>query len=270
MGVRSLAKPETRLERALALGQRLKEGQAISGLAAAAMWGMRVPKSTEKKSPDAEVLTRVSDSRVRIDGVASRCIRDDLFKRDFIDGVPVVSPVLAVLTSAWHLEQADITVMLDALLSSSDSYPGLRFNRDPHLKPNQFPAMFEKFKRMRGIGKMRDAAVLARPGVESPMESILRLKLIEEGLPEPSIQPVVVLPNGETYRPDLGYEDLGVYFNYDGEVHFTDQATIDRDVLRDRHFQDQKMQLIHVVKTDLNGSRWRDLVLLVRRKLLGA
>lgn len=270
VGVRSHTVPVSRKDRATALGQRLREGQAISGLAAAELWGFRIPNLSRTNTAEIEVLTSASVSRVRIEGVKSRAIRDDLFRASTLAGVPVVSPVLAVLTSARHLDPFDIVVMLDALLTDFAKYPGLNFAQRPLLLPSQLPAMLDKFVRMRGIGTLRQASALARPRVESPMESVARLQFITAGLPEPVIQPRVRLADGSKYRPDLGYPVAGLYFNYDGDFHFTDQETIDEDVLRDRKFRDAGMELIHIVKTDLNGKRWQELIRSIRVRLVRA
>ncbi|KAB1644784.1 hypothetical protein [Gulosibacter chungangensis] len=267
VGVRSHTEPISRRERAIALGQRLSDGQAISGLAAAELWGLRIPNLANTRSADIEVLTRASVSRVRIGGVKSRAIRDDFFRASRLGSVPVVSPVLAVLTSAMHLNAFDITVMLDALLTDFNKYPSLNFAERPLLVPADLPAILAKFERMRGIRTLRQAVVRARPRVESPMESVARLQFVDAGLPEPEVQPEVFLDDGTLYRPDLGYPEAGLYLNYDGDFHFTDQATIDADVLRDRQFQEAGMRLMHVVKTDLNGKRWHELVRSIRVQL---
>ncbi|MGO1544632.1 MAG: hypothetical protein ACTHXA_09875 [Gulosibacter sp.] len=270
VGVRTTGAPATRTERARALGMRLKDGQAISGLAAAELWGMRVPSRNRFNDNDVEILTKKSVSRVRIDGVVNRRIRDDLFRTSTLDNIPVVSPVLAMFTSAIYLAEEDVTVMLDAMLTASDVYRNLRFGSRPHLRPEQLPALVQTFRRMKGIDTVRAAIQLARPGVESPMETVLRLKLIAAELPEPVIQPVLILANGEEYRPDLGYPSANIYFDYDGEHHFVDQNTIDRDVQRDRELQDAGIRLVHVVKTDLNGRRFREIVRLTERHLARA
>lgn len=264
VGVRSHTEPISRRDRAIALGQRLGEGKAISGLAAAELWGLRVPNLTNTRFAEVEVLTRASVSRVRISGVKSRAIRDDFFRVARLGSVPIVSPVLAVLTSAVHLNAFDITVMLDALLTDFNKYPGLHFLERPLLVPDDFPAMLAKFGRMRGVRTLRQASARARPRVESPMESVARLQFVDAGLPEPEVQPEIILEDGTLYRPDLGYPEAGLYLNYDGDFHFTDQATIDADVLRDRQFQEAGMRLMHVVKTDLNGKRWHELVRSIR------
>lgn len=268
VGVRTLQLPETRVERARALGRRLLDGQAISGLAAAELWGLRVPRRVATDHSDVEVLTRASASRVRIPGVKSRAIRENLFRASTLGGVPVVSPVLSVLTSAAHLPTDDVTVMLDALLADSDVYPNLNFSVRPVLAREQLSTMLETFKRMKGVGVLREASESARPKVESPMESVTRLKCVSYGLPEPIIQPIVRLPNGKEYRPDLGYPWANTYINYDGEFHYTDQRVIDRDALRDRDFQEANIRLIRVVKSDLSGKRWTELVRTIRLSLL--
>lgn len=228
---------------------------------------MRVPSRNTFNDNDVEVITKKSVSRVRISGVVNRRIHDDLFRASTIDGIPVVSPVLAMFMSANYIGADDVTVMLDAMLTASDVYRDLRFGSRPHLLPEHLPELLQKFRRMTGVGAVRSACEVARAGVESPMETVLRLKLIAAGLPEPVIQPVIRLANGGEYRPDLGYPGANTYLNYDGQHHFVNQATIDQDVRRDREFQDAGIRLIRVVKTDLTGERFRSIVRLITRQL---
>jgi very-short-patch-repair endonuclease len=76
-----------------------------------------------------------------------------------------------------------------------------------------------------GAKEAAEVLRLARPA-ESPMETRLRLLLIDAGLPCPVVQHQV-----GRYRLDLAYPKLKVAIEYDGD-HHRDRATFRRDVAR--------------------------------------
>ncbi len=64
------------------------------------------------------------------------------------------------------------------------------------------------------------AASLARCGVDSPMESRLRLLIVLAGLPEPRVNLIVRgIDGGWHRRYDLAYEDLRLIIEFDGRQH---------------------------------------------------
>ena len=74
----------------------------------------------------------------------------------------------------------------------------------------------------RGIRRARQAASLLDPRAESPRESILRITLIEGGLPGPVAQYVVRRADGGVIaRLDLAYVEERIAIEYDGSHHLT-------------------------------------------------
>lgn len=66
----------------------------------------------------------------------------------------------------------------------------------------------------------RHAAGLVRDGVDSPMESRLRMLIILAGMPEPTVNVILRRPNGDWKRRfELCYEDLKLLIEYDGDYH---------------------------------------------------
>jgi hypothetical protein len=69
----------------------------------------------------------------------------------------------------------------------------------------------------------RRAATLVREGVDSPMETRLRLLLVVAGLPEPTVNVIVRGPDGEWLRRfDLCYAIFRLVVEYDGRQHAED------------------------------------------------
>lgn len=74
----------------------------------------------------------------------------------------------------------------------------------------------------RGTRRARQAASLLDARAESPRESILRITLIEAGLPAPVPQYVVTRANGTfVARLDLAYVEERIAIEYDGGHHLT-------------------------------------------------
>ncbi|MGC4877055.1 hypothetical protein ACLQ26_12460 [Micromonospora sp. DT43] len=69
---------------------------------------------------------------------------------------------------------------------------------------------------------------LADAGAQSPPESQLRVRLVLGGLPRPSVQHPVRLPNGVVLHPDLAWPEFRVAVEYDGQWH-ADADQLHRD-----------------------------------------
>jgi hypothetical protein len=85
----------------------------------------------------------------------------------------------------------------------------------------------------RGLRQLTAALDLHDPGAVSPKETWLRLLLIDEGFPRPRTQIPVLRPDGYShYYLDMGWEDVMVAVEYDGEHHRTDRPSYSSDVIR--------------------------------------
>jgi very-short-patch-repair endonuclease len=84
----------------------------------------------------------------------------------------------------------------------------------------------------RGIRQLRTALALHDPGAQSPRETWLRLLLIEAGFPKPRTQIPVPVGGRVKYYLDMGWENLKIAAEYDGDHHRTDQRQFNRDIIR--------------------------------------
>ncbi len=83
------------------------------------------------------------------------------------------------------------------------------------------------------------AAGYVRAGVDSPMETRLRMLLVLAGLPEPVVNHTIYHADGRVrYRFDLSYPDLKLVVEYDGRQHRADLAQWDHDVERGEWLDD--------------------------------
>lgn len=108
-----------------------------------------------------------------------------------------------------------------------------------------------RFARCTGSTLRTAALPLIRTGVESPGETRLRLLLIRAGLPEPVVSCAVPTAR-RVFRADLGYPELCIALEYEGEYHFqggTEQARI--DVARHEAMRDAGWIVLRVTALDL-------------------
>lgn len=100
----------------------------------------------------------------------------------------------------------------------------------------------------RGADLARRAAGYVREGVDSPMESRLRMLIVLAGLPEPEVNVVVRRADGSVnLRFDLCYPALRLVVEYDGRQHRDDLDQWDRDLARADWFDDGSWRVVKVV-----------------------
>lgn len=111
--------------------------------------------------------------------------------------------------------------------------------------------MRETFK-MKGLTLCRDAIELIRPGTDSPMETDLRLLMVDAGLPEPVVNVPALDDKGQFLAlPDLSYPRLKIAVEYDGDHHRTDPETWRRDVERRQLLEDAGWLIVTATADDV-------------------
>lgn len=85
----------------------------------------------------------------------------------------------------------------------------------------------------KGARRARRAAGLVRRGVDSPMESRLRMLIVLAGYPEPTVNVIIRQENGDwRIRLDLSYPHLKLVIEYDGWQHRLDRGQWSSDLKR--------------------------------------
>jgi hypothetical protein len=98
----------------------------------------------------------------------------------------------------------------------------------------------------------RRAAGLVRKGVDSPMESRLRMLFVLAGLPEPTVNFEICDDQGNAiYRIDLSFPEKQLAFEFEGRQHVEVETQWERDIVR---------------REDLEADGWR-FVLVTSSKL---
>lgn len=178
-------------------------GSAVSGLWAAWAWGVDLlpggPRAVEITIPRGRSVIRPSGIRVR----KALLPPSDVVT---LDGLRVTSEMRTAFDLARHGSRDDAVIALDALLYARlISRAGLR--RYLKARPG-----------WRGVRSAAAHLDLAEDRAESPMETRLRLVLLDGGLPPPLVNESVCDEHGRFIaRPDLRIER--VIIEFDGAVH---------------------------------------------------
>lgn len=169
------------------------------------------------------------------------------------DGVRLTSPARTWLDLATMLDLNDLVAAGDSIVvSHGDDFP---VPRKPLATVADLRHMVGQHPGMRGVKTARLALDLLRVGADSAPESLMRLALVQAGLPEPTLN--IVLRNGLGHPvvwPDAAYPEYRIALQYDG-VHHSDPDQYRRDIKRQSLTEGLGWREIRVQKSDLEGDR---------------
>lgn len=199
-----------------AVALRLPEGAAIAGLSAAYLWGVNL------LPPDAPVEVVIPPERRIRPHPRITVVRSPLPVHDVVRfaGLLVTTPVRTAFDLGRRPPRADALIAVDALLHR-------RVVKAPALE-----AYAREHPRWPGAPLLREVCELAEPLTESPMETRLRLVIVDGGLPRPVAQYDIVDTRGRFLaRSDLAYPEAMIALEYEGD-HHRERAAFQRDVAR--------------------------------------
>lgn len=201
-------------------------GARISHHTAAQLYGLPVPQTA-----DVHVSVPVAGNRRATAGVRSRlCPGSTIIHR----GMPVSSPVQLFTELAGLLSLVDLVVLGDALLTRQ------------HMADDRFRDLVASSNGRSRAAAAR-AATLVRGGVDSPMESRLRLLLVLAGLPGPVVNHTLRTEDGHPFmRFDVAYPAQRVIVEYDGRQHAHDATQWLHDITRREWLDEQDWRLVIV------------------------
>lgn len=140
----------------------------------------------------------------------------------------------------------DLVAVGDALVLTPRY--ALEHDDRPWIAPAE---LVERVERFRGRGKARAAQALQliRLGAESRPETLVRLAIRADGLPEPELNVDVYSDEGIFIgRADMLYRRFRVAVEYDGDQHRVDTAQFDRDVGRLDDFAAAGWRVVRITK----------------------
>ena len=121
----------------------------------------------------------------------------------------------------------------------------------------------------RNLRQLAAALDLMNSGSASPKETWLRLLVIRAGYPRPRTQIPVRSPDGcRQYYLDMGWEDLMLALEYDGEQHRNDPDIYADDIRRSEEIAEVGWTRLRVVKANSSAEVLRRLSRAWRSKLL--
>ncbi|MGO9511146.1 MAG: hypothetical protein ACLPXZ_28865, partial [Mycobacterium sp.] len=123
--------------------------------------------------------------------------------------------------------------------------------RATEFKPADVELLLARYRGRRGLERARVSLSLVDAGAQSPKETWLRLVLVQGGLPRPETQLPVYDEYGDVIAYlDMGWDDIKVAVEYDGEQHRTDRGQYTWDVRRLELVERRGWILVRVVAGD--------------------
>lgn len=167
-----------------------------------------------------------------------------------IDGMAVATIERTAYDMGRYLKRDAAVSHLDAL------------SRATGLTAEHVAPLIHRYKGAHHIRRLRTAVDLMDGGAQSPKETWLRLLLIDAGYPRPATQIPVYDEFGRPFAYlDLGWEDVKIAVEYDGEQHATDVDQWKWDVRRLRMVHDRDWLHVKVI----GGDRREDILPRVAR-----
>lgn len=204
----------------------------IAGLSASALHGAKWVDSTAP-------LEIIHCNRNPLPGIRVR--GDDIGEDEVgvIDGIPATVPARTALDLGCWYPKLEAVAAIDALARATD------------LKMPDVDLLAQRYPGRRGIRQARAALGLVDAGAQSPKETWLRLVLIKAGLHRPQTQIPVHNEFGEVIAYlDMGWEEMKVAVEYDGDQHRSDRAQYRWDLRRTEMLQRLGWIIVRVVAGD--------------------
>jgi hypothetical protein len=161
-------------------------------------------------------------------------------------GLPVTSPLRTWRDLASCLAPDDLVAIADFMLGAAPPLASEEELRHVALAAGG----------RRGAPALRRAASRARAGVDSPMESRLRMLVLDAGLPEPMVNGDVRDRSGSwVARSDLVFETYRVVLEYEGREHWADQKRFLDDIDRRERIEAAGWRVIRIARRHIFSRR---------------
>lgn len=200
--------------RAGALWLRSRRRGILAGFSASALHGSKwigatAPAAIIDTNRRRDAGAQIWEERIESDEIA------------IIDGMRVTTPARTALDLARRYREDTAVAAIDALMQATD------------LKLVDVEFLLDRYRGRRGMKAARAALELVDGGAQSPKETWLRLLLGKAGYPR--VQTQIAVRNewgwAEAYL-DMGWEDIKVAAEYDGEHHRTSAYHYKKDIER--------------------------------------
>ena len=151
-----------------------------------------------------------------------------------VDGIRISTRPRTWLDMARLLPLNDLVCMGDELIRVPRQ--ALEGRDTPFATLEELHALVERHPNLQGVVRARQALELMRVGADSAPESLLRLAMLDAGIPEPELQ--LKLRSDDPFSPsaDLGFRHRRVAIQYDGGHHLAEAQTLS-DRRRNKAFE---------------------------------
>ncbi|MGA7205173.1 MAG: DUF559 domain-containing protein [Specibacter sp.] len=163
------------------------------------------------------------------------------------EGLHISTRARTWLDMARTLPLEDLVCMGDQLIRIPR--PEFEDRHEPYATLESLRAMVGRHRNLQGIVRAREALELMRVGADSPPETLLRLAMVDAGLPEPELQLTLRKGRGAP-SADAGYRSRRIALQYDG-AHHLDEAQQHSDRYRDRAFEAAGWTVLIFTEADL-------------------
>lgn len=219
----------------------LPKDAVVSHVSALWLYGIEIGKpSPFEFSTNLPLVTKLANVRLhRRQARIAVCIRDQL---------PVTRPERTIVDCANRLTFVQFVQAADWMLANGATALGdlMEYANSRHLS---------------GVVRSRRLLLYVRDGVESPMESLVRLLIVFARLPEPECNPDIVDEQGNFLaRGGMVYFRYKVLVEYDGWQHERDGRQRQRDRERREVLEANGWRVIVITSEDLKRKQlipWR-------------
>lgn len=228
------------------------------GVTAAALWHLPLSNADEVAAwSRPRVGVPVSQTRIRrpeVQGSRLLVSDDDVAESG---GIALLAVPRLWVDLSHEQPLGRFVAITDAVLSP----------RHPRASLDDLRAADARFVGGRGSQRRRRALELCDGGSESPRESMVRVVLVEAGLPAPECNVDVFDGDRFVARVDMLYRDEKVVVEYDGDYH-RDPDQWSRDQIRRAELESLGYRVVTVTRRDFDDTT--AIVARVRRVLLSA
>jgi len=172
-----------------------------------------------------------------------------------VRGIRTTDPIATFIDCAGWLSLVEQVVLGDALVE--------KYGVDPADLRRACKQSTDYY-----AGLARIAADLVRKGVDSPMETRLRLLIVLAGLPEPEVNVVIYWEDGTWRRRfDLCYRGIKLVVEYEGRQHALSSRQWHSDIDRREELDDEGYRILLVTSAGIYDEPGRTLHR-IRRQLI--
>jgi hypothetical protein len=238
---------------------RMRDDAVFMSVTAAQLWDMPLPERLVRDGR-LHVGVPLGTPAPRGRGVLGHRLGRDTVPVVQLRGLRVLDEAETWCDLAQVLTADELTVVADSLLAPGRADPAETLA----TLGSRASAPYRRHR-----SRLLRALERARPGVRSPRETLLRLLIVDAGLPEPEVG-MRVYSRDRRYlgEADLGYRQERLLLEYEGDHHRTDKGQFRYDIRRREGFEDAGWSVLRVTADDMDVPALRaELFARLRRRL---